>query len=384
MPPKPAGRSDVIKVVSSLPRTGGSKGQSDTIVNAIKMAIDEAGATVGSFMIEYEDWDDASAATGKWDAAKEADNANRAAADPDIMVYIGTFNSGAAKISIPILNKANLLMISPANTYPGLTKVVDGAVEQSEPAVYYPSGIRNYCRVVPSDELQGGAAANWAKEMGAQTVGVLDDTELYGHGIAVVFAQKAMNLGMKVVGPQGIDPKAPDYRSLALQLKSGGVDLVFFGGITDNNAGKLWQDLRSVLGPNVMLMGPDGIFEESFTKAAGPASEGTYITFGGVPAQRLTGQGADWYKNYKDKFNTEPEAYAAYGYESAAVVLKALAQAGKKDRETIRAAALATKDFQGVLGTWSFTNTGDTTLTTMSGNMVKGEKFEFVKLLDSK
>src|SRR3954452_19791119 len=88
------------KIVSSLPRTGSSKGQTDTIVNAIKMALDEAGNKAGNFTIAYEDWDDATAAKGSWDAGKEAENANKAIGDADVMVYIGTFNSGAAKVSM--------------------------------------------------------------------------------------------------------------------------------------------------------------------------------------------------------------------------------------------------------------------------------------------
>jgi branched-chain amino acid transport system substrate-binding protein len=383
--PRPTGRSDVIKLVSSLPHTGSAKGLSDAISNGIKMAIDDAGGRVGSFTIQYEPWDDASAATGSWDAAKEADNANKAIVDPDLMVYIGTYNSGAAKVSIPILNKAGLAMISPGNTYPGLTKKIEGAVEQNEPDVYYPTGKRTYSRVVPSDELQGAAAASWAKDLGAKSVGILDDTELYGHGIAVIFGQKAKALGMSVYGPQGIDRRASDYRALALQMKSQGVDLVFYGGITANNAGKLWQDLRSVLGPDVKLMGPDDIFQDAFIKAAGSAAEGTFVTFGGVPANKLTGKGADFYRNYKAKYQIEPEAYAAYGYEASAAVLNAIKQAGAKDRGAILAALMSTKSLSGVLGSpWSFTETGDTTLTTMSGSTVKDGKFEFVKLLESR
>ena len=126
-----------IKIVSSLPRTGSSKGQTDTIVNAFKMALDEAQNKVGGATVSYQDLDDATAAKGQWDAAQEAQNANQALNDADVMVYIGTFNSGAAKVSIPILCKANLGMISPANTYPGLTKKVEGAVEANEPDVYY-------------------------------------------------------------------------------------------------------------------------------------------------------------------------------------------------------------------------------------------------------
>ena len=97
-------------------------------------------------------------------------------------------------------------MISPANTYPGLTKKIEGAVEANEPDVYYDGCKRNYTRVVPTDEIQGAAAANWAKQLGATKAYVLDDTELYGHGLAVVFANTAPKVGLQLVGgPEGID-----------------------------------------------------------------------------------------------------------------------------------------------------------------------------------
>jgi len=358
-----------------LPRTGSSKGQTDTIVNAIKMALDEAGNKVGGATIVYEDMDDATPARGAWDAGKEAENANKAVADSDVMVYLGTFNSGAAKVAIPILNRSSLVMISPANTYPGLTK--PGKGEPNEPDIYYPNGKRNYSRVVPADDLQGAVAANWSKQLGVKNVYILDDTELYGHGIAMVFADTAKKIGLAVAaGPEGIDSKASDYRALATKVRGTGADMVYYGGITQNNAGKLFKDLRSVLGNNIKLMGPDGIYEQAFIDDAGDASEGVYITFGGVGAPKLTGKGADWYKAYKAKFNGEPEGYASYGYEATKVALDAIMRAGRKDREAIRAAVFATKDFDGVLGKWSFDPNGDTSLTTMSGRQVKNGKFD--------
>jgi branched-chain amino acid transport system substrate-binding protein len=373
----PAGQTgaQTIKIVSSLPRTGSSKGQTDTIVNSIKMALDEVNNKVGNFTIQYEDLDDATAAKGSWDAGKEAENANRAINDAQVVAYIGTFNSGAAKVSIPILCKANLVMVSPANTYPGLTKNVPG-VEQGEPNTYYPGCKHNYTRVVPADDLQGAAAANWAKKLGAQKVYVLDDTQLYGHGIATVFTDTAKKIGLNVLGgPEGIDDKAADYRALAEKIRGTSPDLVYFGGITQANAGKLWQDIKAVM-PQVKMMGPDGILEKAFIDAAGPAAEGTYITFGGLGPSKLTGKGADWYKAYKAKFNSEPEAYAAYGYDAAKAVLNALQRAGSADRGAIRDAVFATKDFDGALGKWSFDSNGDTSLTRMSGRQVKSGAFD--------
>jgi branched-chain amino acid transport system substrate-binding protein len=376
-----AAAGDKIVIVSSLPRTGSSKGQTDTVVNAIKQRLEEAKnqACDGKFSLEYRDWDDATAAKGQWDEATEASNANKAAADADVMVYIGTFNSGAAKISIPILNAVDLVMISPANTYSGLTKTV--GAEPGEPDKYYPTGKRNYARVVPADDLQGVAGANWAKELGATSVFILDDTQLYGKGLADVFEKHAKEIGLNVVGREGIDGKAADYRALAAKVVDLNPDLVYYGGITQNNAGQLWKDIRGE-GYKGKMMGPDGISEQAFLEAAGAdTAEGTYTTFGGVPPDKLEGKAGEWYAAYKAKYNAEPEAYAIYGYEAANVAWAAIDKVCAKDRTKIREAVFATKDFQGVLGTWSFDANGDTSLTTMSGSQVKAGKFEFVQAI---
>ncbi len=372
-----------IKIVSSWPLTGQAEKVGTDSVKAVQMAIADHGGAAGGYAIAYEPLDDATAAKGAWDSAKESENANKAIADPDVMVYLGTFNSGAAKISIPILNQAGLAMISEANTWPGLTKKIEGMTDANEPDVYYPTGKRNYARVVPTDDLQGSLAAQWAKDLGAKKVYILDDTELYGHGIALIFADAAKKLGLEVVGgPEGIDKKAPDYRALMTNIRSKSPDLIYFGGITENNAGKLVQDMRAAGMTDVKFMGPDGIFTEGFIDAAGPAAEGAYATFGGLPASQLKGKGAEWYQRFKQQYNEDPEAYAVYAYEAASVALNAIDTAGKKDRQAILEAVRNTKDFNGLLGTWSFTDTGDTTLKTMSGNQVKDGKWEFVKTLE--
>jgi branched-chain amino acid transport system substrate-binding protein len=275
-------------------------------------------------------------------------------------------------------------MISPANTYPGLTK--PGTGEANEPNVYYPNGKRNYARVVPADDLQGNVAAAWAQSLGAKRVYIVDDQELYGKGIADIFEATAKKLGVEIIGRDGIDPKAPDYKALMTKIKGTNPDMIYFGGIVDNNAGQLVKDMRGVgMTPEqVKFMGPDGILVQDFVAAAGPAAEGVYATFGGVPPTELTGKGKEWYDSYKQKFNAEPEVYAAYGYESAKVAINAINQVCKRDRAAIRDAVMATKDFPGLLGTWSFDENGDTTIKTLSGSQVKNGKYEYVTTLETK
>lgn len=371
---------ETIKVVSCLPRTGSAKAQTDTIVNGIQMALEEAGWKAGSFKIAYEDWDDATAAAGQWDAGQVSNNADRAVKDADVMIVIGHYNSGAAKITMPKLNKADILMISPANTWPGLTK--PGKGEPGEPEKYRPAGKVNYTRVVPADDIQGVVGADWAKAMGVKTVYILDDREVYGKGIADLFEKECEEIGLEVLGHEGIDPKQQEYKALMTNIKGKGPDLVYFGGTTQSNGGQLLKDSTAV-GLSCKFMVPDGCFEDAFITSAGAenVNDRCFVTFGGLPPEKLTGKGAEFVAKYVKKYGKTPEAYAVYGYEAAQVAIEAIKRAAKKDRNAIREACLSIKDFDGALGKWSFDENGDTTLKTMSGQVVKNGKFEFMTLL---
>jgi len=243
------GEAATLKIVSSLPMTGASLTQTQTIVNAMTLRLEQAGgkACNGKYTVTYEAWDDASAALGKWDPAVETENANKAAADPSIIAYLGTFNSGAAKLSIPILNAAGpLVMISPANTYPGLTHAATGLTEANEPDVYYPSGTRNYARVAATDDLQGPVAVNFMVSQGVKTVYILDDQEVYGKGVADSVNQAAVAAGITVIAQEGFDPKAADYKALMTKISTSNdgaaPDAVYLGAIVDNNAAQVLKD----------------------------------------------------------------------------------------------------------------------------------------------
>jgi branched-chain amino acid transport system substrate-binding protein len=366
--------STEIHVYSSLPRQGTNTEQTNTLVEQIKATLD--GKKVGNFTIKYFDLDDSSAANnGDWDAAVEQQNANKAAADPDAMVYIGTYNSGAAKLSIPILNVACLVMLSPANSYPGLTKAVKGVTDPGEPDKYYPAGYRSYARVIATDDVQGAAGAEWAKSLGHKKAYVLDDTQVYGAGLAKAWALHANKIGIEVASPnktsEGFDAKATDYGALAQKIKATGADMIYIGSITGQNTGKLWKDLRAAM-PDTFIMSGDGVFEESWYKGAGTAGNGTYLSFGGVGPDQLTGAGKEWFDKYKaDHGGKQPATYTAYGNASAAVALAALTKAASNDRYEVLKAAMATKDLATVLGTTTFDAGGDAVGGSISGYAVE-------------
>ena len=360
----------VVRIYSSVPLP-----DFDAINHGIQMAIDEAGGRAGDYRIEFVPLNDAvqdAEGRWRWNTDTELANARRAVEDPDAMVYIGTYNSGAAKVSIPVLNRVGMAMISPGNTYPGLTK--PGGGNAAEPWIYYPLGVRNYFRVVPADDLQGAAGAAYARELGVQSVYVLDDTELYGKGIATIFAQSASDLGMQVVGgPESIDVRAQNYQALALRIVGANPDLVYFGGSTPNHPDLVLRDLRNA-GYGGIFMGADAITDAVFAgnvESVGAEGLDMFASVVGLPAAELAGPGAGWYQQYISRYpNDAAPNFAPFGYEAARVAISAIERAGTKDREAIRRAVAETSTglMSGghILGEWSFDQNGDTSLVTMS------------------
>ncbi len=371
------GLGEQVRIVSSLTRSGSSIGQSDSIVNAIRMRLEDARQRVSGVPIVYEDLDGGSRERGSWDAGREQANAHYAAGRTDVLAYIGTLDTDAAPYSIPITSAADLLMISPCNTYPGLTKPFG----PGEPDKHYPTGRRNYLRTALSDDLQGVFAAQWAAELGAQTAFVLHDAEPCGRGVALPFADACEQLGVELVAaPVGIVPKLSEYEALARTIADSRADLVFYGGIIQNGAGPLWRDIRTAA-PGVRMMGPDTLFEHAFIRDAGPFADGTLITFGGVPPALLEGRGRAFYERYVERFGHEPECYAASAYDATGAILQAIEHVGRADRAAITEAAFATRDFDGVLGRWSFDANGDIDLRRGTRLTVRDGVFEPLTVL---
>lgn len=371
-----------INLYSSWPMTGASVQLGGDSAAAVQFAVDLWGGAAGGYALTYTALDDGLAANnGAWDAATEAENATQVINDPDAVVYIATYNSGAAEVSIPLTNEAGLAQISPANTAVQLTKEYPSNPE-GYPDVLYPSGTRNYFRVVPADDLQGAASANFAfNNLGAATAYVLHDNQTYGRGVASVFQETYESLGGEILGFEAFNPEAGEYRALVTKIANTGPDLVYLGAIVNLNASQLLQDLRDVLSADeVDFLGPDGLVNQAFIDGAGDAAEGAYITFAGLPANQLEGIGKVWYDQFKAGLGHEPDAYAVYSFECAVAALQAIEQVGK-DRPGIITSLAGIEGFRGLIGTWGFTETGDTTATTISLNKVTSSQITFQELI---
>ena len=358
---EPGGKPDLI-IASDLPLQGSSRAQTQQMVQAIKFQLKQNNFKAGDKTIGYQSCDDSTAQAGKWDSGKCSANGNAYANDKSVVGVVGTFNSGCAEIIIPILNRASngpVAMASPANTYVGLTHSGPGTAA-GEPDKYYPTGKRNYIRLVAADDYQGASNALLAQQLGYKSVFIFNDKEAYGLGVATDFRNAAQKLGIKIAGFTAWDPKASSYEALANKVKQSGADVVYLGGLECENGSKLIKDLRGALGKTFPLIAPDGFSSFSDTwKNSGGVANGMYISVAGQPNSKLPPAGKAFVKDFGAQIGQDPNPYSAYGAQSMQVLLDAV-KAADGDRAKVADALLKTNVTNGILGTFKINADGDT------------------------
>jgi branched-chain amino acid transport system substrate-binding protein len=384
------GGGKTLVISTDLPLQGASSDASSSTIKAIQLYLDQVGHKAGNYKIELKTYDDSTAAKGAWDDATCAKNAQDHVANANEVAVMGTYNSGCAKIEVPVLNQApdgGMLMISNANTNPGLTKSWD----PGEPDKYYPTGKRNYARVITTDDYQGSAAAQFAaQDLKVKRCFVLNDNQTYGQGVAKAFADEAKKQGIEVLGNEAWDAKQPSYAALFQNVKSKNPDCVYLGGIYDNNGGQIVKDKFSVLGDNnaVKMLGPDGFtgYPNSLDKQ--PQAQGMYMTFAGLSTEQLQkggGAAAKLLDAYKAKYGSAPATnYALYGVAAVQVILEAIAKSDGTRKGVISAAfgGIDIPAAQSVLGKEIKIDpqTGDTSNKDITVLYMKGNQETFFKV----
>jgi len=380
----PVSAQETIKIYTSWPLQGSMQPEGESMLDAAELALqhyleDHDGVGPAGFNIEIVPTDDASPTTGSWDGVIEAENAQRCVNDPECMVYFGTYNSGAAKVSMPITNEAGIAQITPANTYPGLTHLWD----VGEPEIYRPSGEVNYFRTNASDDVQGFSAAAWAQCMGFTKVYILDDRQLYGKGVADAFAQRAEEIGLEVVGRDGVESTDIDFRALLTKVRAAGADLVYGGFVIDSGGPQVIQqmDALGLFASGVKFMGPDGLVNPALVEQVGgpEVTDGNlFLTFPGLTPQQLTSDsGVRFVTDFEATYGYGPSPWSTYAYQSMQVILKSIERAGTNDRAAILEAMRGLADFEGVTGVFGFNENGDPTITALGGNIVAEGEFIF-------
>src|SRR3989440_9511039 len=371
-----SGNADYL-IASDLPLQGSGRTQTVQMTEAIKFVLKQHNFKAGKYKVGYQSCDDATAQLGKWASEKCSANANAYAQNKSVIGVIGTFNSGCAEIIIPVLNRAPggpVGMISPANTYVGLTHSGPGTAA-GEPDKYYPTGKRNYIRIVAADDFQGAADALNTQQLGKKSVYILNDKQAYGLGVATDYKNSLTHLGIKVAGFAAWNSKASSYTGLATRIKQSGADSVFVGGLICENGGKLIKDLSSVLGSKVQLLGPDGFTPISaVVSGAGNASEGIYVSVAGEPNEKLGAKGKAFVKDFgATQSGGSVDPYSAYAAQSAEALLTAI-QNSDGTRAGVATQLLKTKVSDGILGSFSIDANGDTNANPVTIYQIKGGK----------
>jgi branched-chain amino acid transport system substrate-binding protein len=358
-----------VLIASDLPLQGSSRTQTLQMIEAIRLVLEQASWKAGDFNVGYQSCDDATAQAGKWDSGKCSQNANAYAENESMVGLIGTFNSGCAAIEIPVLNQApggGLAMISPANTYVCLTEGGPGCAE-NEPDQYYPSGNRNYTRVVAHDAYQGAALAEFMMEQGTTSLYILNDREAYGLGVATNVRNAAESLGIEIAGFEAWDPRASNYEALMRKVGQAGANGLFLGGLIDENGAQVIKDKVKVLGPNdgeVKLYMPDGFTTQQTIDESGVENtRGAFFSVAGVPTEEFESEQAQTFiSEFEGILGGEPvDPYAVYGAQAAQILLDAI---GRSDgtRASVIEEMFATEVAGGYLGDFTFNENGDPTL----------------------
>jgi branched-chain amino acid transport system substrate-binding protein len=324
------------------------------IKNSVDLAIrqaNEKGTVPGYEIVLAAEDDTADPATG-------ANAANKLASDPQVGGVVGTLNSSVSQSVAPVLAKANIVQVSPANTNPTLTR---GPKPDDAPQRIWPT----YHRTATTDAYQGPFAADYALgEGGFKSAFVIHDKKTYGQGLAESFSNRFKEKGGTIAGTDTVNENDRDFGAVVTKVIGAKPDMVYYGGEYPA-AGPLAAQLadRGFEGP---LMGGDGIYASDFFKGAGDKGEGTLATSIGEPVDQLESA-----KQFVTDYEAAgfPEGFSAYGgqsYDAANIIIQAFAKAlpsadsVEAGRPQIVEAVGATQGFAGVTGEHSFDEYGDT------------------------
>ena len=340
----PAAEAVTIKIATQSPLSGDLSVVGVDIKRGAELALEQLGGklTEMGYKLELAPFDDqANPDTG-------VANAKQIVSDPAILCVVGHYNSGVQIPSSEEYHSAGLANVSPANTNPKVTT----------------RGYLEVNRIVGRDDVQGKVGANFASQQGMKSFFAIHDKTAYGQGIAEFFKQEAETLGMENKGFEGTEEKA-NFDAITTQIIASNPDVVYFGGMY-SQAAVLFKQAREK-GYAGMFLSDDGFDSSDAAKIGGQTlidGKGTYYSTVSGPAAVYAGT-AKFIEDFKAKYNSDPQPFAAQGYDSMAICLKAIedaaASAGGQipERAAVANAVRALKAFPGITGTFTFNSIGD-------------------------
>jgi len=357
-----------LTIYSSLPLQGPESSEATDVLDAERLALQQAGGKVGRYTIDFVSLNDATSAG--WSPRLIADNARKAIQNDNAIAYIGEIDPNASAQSVPITNADQLLQVSPYDTAIGLTEAT--AAVSGSPGNYYQAlstDGRTFGRVVPNDSYQAKAQLEVMKSLGVHTLSIADDGKPYGEAIALAIKQYASTYGITASTP--VQPPA--------KIATSGDDAIFYGGVESSAAVALFNS-EAAANPHLKLFGPGGLDTSFFASSLSPAAQrATYVSEPGETTKELPPAGRAFISAFKAAYHHVPWTQAIFGYAAMGAVLDALQGsdhgADANNRADVVSAFFAIRNHASALGTYSIKKTtGDTSLAPYIFSKVKGGK----------
>ncbi|MBM3555695.1 MAG: branched-chain amino acid ABC transporter substrate-binding protein [Alphaproteobacteria bacterium] len=254
----------------------------------------------------------------------------------------GHFCSSSSIPSSEVYAEAGILQITPASTNPKLTD--DAATK----------GWKHVFRTCGRDDQQGTTAANYiVDKFKGKKVAILHDKSAYGKGLADEMKKQFNKRGATEAMYEAYNQGDKDFAALVSKMKAAGIDVIYVGGY-HTEAGLIIRQSREQ-GLGAQMISGDALVTDEFWKIAGPAGQGTLMTFDSDP--RKLASAKDAVAKFKAQ-NYDPEGYTLYTYAAIQVFAKAAVEAGG-----LKAADIATKmragNYDTVIGKLRFDAKGD-------------------------
>jgi branched-chain amino acid transport system substrate-binding protein len=322
--------ADAIKVASIYAHTGVAAAINAYSITGVREAIDEINAKGGVLgrSIDLIEFDNMSTPIGSKVAAQKA-------IAKGVTAIIGANWSSHTLAIAPVAQMNKTPMITNISTNEGVTKIGDYIF-----------------RVCFTDSFQGKVMAKFAQEdlKATRAVMIVDLTSDYSMGLARDFKAHFEQLGGTVAGQIEYTLKTPDFKMVAIQTKALNPQVVFIPGYEESAL--IIKDLMN-LGVKAIPLGGDGWESEHFFEKGGKDIPKCYYSTHWTEEVRSP-ESRRFVQRYKLKgkvFN----AGEALGYDAVQILAEAIKRSGSVDRTKIRDALAATKGFQGVTGTITFT-----------------------------
>lgn len=332
----PAANANEIRIGINYELSGESASYGQSSVQGIEMAIEQintAGGVNGKKIvpIKYDN---------KSEPAEATTLATKLMTQDKVLAVLGPATSGSFKAEIPVALKNKIPVISGSATTDDVT--VDA------------NGVKEYAfRICFNDSYQGKAMANYALKNIKKTraVVIMDSSSDYGKGLAENFIETYEAAGGTIVAREAYVSKDTDFNAILTKIKGQDFDIIFIPGYY-NEAGLIIKQARAQ-GITVPILGADGFDSPILLELAGAEALNDVFFSNHYSSLDQDPAVVKFISDYKTKYNKEPDAFSALGYDLARFVIDGIARSTKLDGESLKNALAATKNFSGVTGNFS-------------------------------